>query len=230
MKGILLLQPVPQPDGRLVVVYRYKDGSGRNDAGHAEFLDRQEAKQETAETAAARAVNRTTGKSEVRSETSSTLLFSAPDHARLETERSTRIEDGTVEWEVFPRSNEYVRMPQAKDQGPRLLSYGLLDGARGEAKIPAHQSWKAPVARWCRPTRGAAYIGSCGSTMRPTWCARTCSTNRALADPNDAVAGRYYVNGWPTTVLIDREGKVAYYSEGMEPEKLRDALLRLGIW
>ncbi len=45
----------------------------------------------------------------------------------------------------------------------------------------------------------------------------------------DAAAALYHVNSWPTTVLIDRDGNVAYYGPG-EPEKMRDVLRKLGIW
>jgi thiol-disulfide isomerase/thioredoxin len=51
----------------------------------------------------------------------------------------------------------------------------------------------------------------------------------SLVDQSDIVSASYRVNSWPTTVLIDRQGNVAYYGEG-EPQKLRDTLRTLGIW
>jgi len=377
------MELVPQPDGRLVAVYRseYHDQSGRTDPGHAEFYARQEARQDSADTLAARALlksvaekyrslktarfestqtlNRSTGKSEIRTETATSLFFSAPDRARQETPRSIRIEDGTRDWEVFPGSNEYTRMPQAKDLGPRFLPYVLLDTVRGtpvisgreqldgaacttvrielgrgarqelwiddathlvrkeifndaairrqtvytvartdEALDPAlftydpaktnatdrrQSAREAPVSlvgqsapeftlrdleerdvrladlrgkvvlldfwgTWCGycrealPTvellhraaqsKGLAVFGvdSEAPALAREYVAKYKYTFRTLADPNDAVAARYHVNGWPTTVLIDRDGKIAFYDEGSEPEKLRDALLKLGVW
>jgi peroxiredoxin len=52
----------------------------------------------------------------------------------------------------------------------------------------------------------------------------------SLSDPDGAIAARYHVTGWPTTVLVDREGNVAYYQEGTESESLRDALIKLRAW
>jgi len=52
----------------------------------------------------------------------------------------------------------------------------------------------------------------------------------SLVDEHGVAAALYHVNSWPTTVLIDGQGKVAYYGEGLEPEKLRDALRKLGLW
>ncbi|MDR3699320.1 MAG: redoxin domain-containing protein [Candidatus Sulfopaludibacter sp.] len=377
------MELVPQPDGRLVVVYRseYHDESGRTDAGQAEFYARQEEKPDSADTLAARAllksvaekyralktarfestqtVHRSTGKSEIRSETSTTLFFSAPDHARVETPRSTRIEDGTVDWELFPSSNEYTRIPQAKGLSSRFLPYVLLDTVRGTPVISGHEQldgvncttvridlgrgirqelWiddatrlvrketfndastrrqtvytvartdekldpalftydpartnatdrrqsarEAPVSLVGRPAPEFALRDLEDREVRlgdlrgkvvlldfwGTWCgycrealpavellhraaeskglvvfgvdseapalareyvAKYKYTFRTLADPNDALAARYHVNGWPTTVLIDREGNVAFYDEGGEQEKLRDALLKLGVW
>jgi peroxiredoxin len=55
-------------------------------------------------------------------------------------------------------------------------------------------------------------------------------TLRTLVDRKDQAVSLYHVNGWPTTVLIDRDGKIAFYGEGFEPEKLRDALQGVGVW
>ncbi|SPE40253.1 Redoxin domain protein (fragment) [Candidatus Sulfopaludibacter sp. SbA3] len=55
-------------------------------------------------------------------------------------------------------------------------------------------------------------------------------TFRTLLDAKESVVNQFHIAGWPTTILIDREGKVAFYSEGYEAEKLRDALRDLGAW
>jgi thiol-disulfide isomerase/thioredoxin len=392
--AIRRMQLVAQPDGRMVLVYRseYQDGSGRTDQGHAEFFLRQEAKQDSPDTAAAKAllkaaaetyralrtarfesietVNRLTGKSEIRQQTTKLVLFSAPNHARVETrssrEESIAIDDGASHWEIFPKANEYTRIPQAKDVAARMLPYSLLDAARGTPRVSGNERFEgaactivqmdlergvkrelwiddathlvrkdlynAPptpvtgvaenrqiiysVARpeeksdaalftydpaatnardrqQLRQQASASLIGSPapelglrdlnGAEVRiadlhgkvvlldfwGTWCgycrealpsiellhraaqskglavlgidaesaelardylAKYGYTFPSLVDSAGAVADRYRVNGWPTTVLIDRAGNVAYYAEGMAPEKLRDALLRLGIW
>jgi cytochrome c biogenesis protein CcmG/thiol:disulfide interchange protein DsbE len=51
-----------------------------------------------------------------------------------------------------------------------------------------------------------------------------------LVDRKDQAVNLFHLNGWPTTVLIDREGKIAFYDEGFESEKLRDALRGVGVW
>ena len=55
-------------------------------------------------------------------------------------------------------------------------------------------------------------------------------TMPSLANPRDETVNRYHVQARPTTVLINREGKVSYYEVGHEPEKLRDAIRALGLW
>jgi thiol-disulfide isomerase/thioredoxin len=52
----------------------------------------------------------------------------------------------------------------------------------------------------------------------------------SLVDPNDRVVNMFHLGGWPTTILIDREGKIVFYEVGFESEKLRDALRSAGIW
>ena len=52
----------------------------------------------------------------------------------------------------------------------------------------------------------------------------------SLVDRKEEAVKLYHVESWPTTVLIDREGKVAFYASGAEPEKLRDAIRALGVW
>ena len=55
-------------------------------------------------------------------------------------------------------------------------------------------------------------------------------TMSSLVDTKEEAVNQYHVQAWPTTVLIDHEGKVAYYEAGHEPEKLRDAIRALGVW
>jgi cytochrome c biogenesis protein CcmG, thiol:disulfide interchange protein DsbE len=68
------------------------------------------------------------------------------------------------------------------------------------------------------PEIARTYLGKNGYTLR------------SLVDKQDEAVNLYRLEGWPTTVLIDREGKVAYYGSGFEPEKLRDAIRALGVW
>ena len=51
-----------------------------------------------------------------------------------------------------------------------------------------------------------------------------------LVDSEDQAVNLYHLNGWPATVLIDRDGNVAFYAEGFESEQLRDALRAVGVW
>lgn len=295
------------------------------------------------------------------------MLFSAPDRLRVETrgsgEESITVADGTTEWQVFPQSNGYVRVPQAKDILSHLLNYPLLDKSRGTPKILAHQQFEgadctvveidlgrgvtpklwiddathlvrkdlydepaaasngakrkrltvytvirtgeksdpalfvydpaktlaknrrqltreAPVSLLGKPApeftlrdlggRKVSLVDLRGKVVLldfwGTWCgycrealpsvellyraeqnkglmvfgidteapelARDYLTKygytfRSLSDPDNMVAVNYHVTSWPTTVLVDREGNVAYEEEGMEPEKLRDALIKL---
>jgi len=55
-------------------------------------------------------------------------------------------------------------------------------------------------------------------------------TMASLVDTRNEAVSRYRVESWPTTILIDREGRIAYYQSGHEPEKLRDAMRALGVW
>jgi peroxiredoxin len=388
------MQLVPQPDRRLLLVYRfeYHDASGRRDLGHAEFFTRSQTKPEAADSAAARTllnsvaaayrslaearfestetVNRLTGKVETRTETSRILLFTAPDHLRVETrgsaEESIIVADGTTEWQIFPQSNEYTRVPQPSHVLSTVLSYPLLDRSRGTPRILAHQQFEgtgctvvqidlgkgitrklwidatthlvradsydelpaasngaarksmtvytmlqssekpdpalfaydpaktqaqnrrqlsreAPVSLRGKPApeftlrdingrkvsladaRGkvvlldfwGAWCGYCREALPSVdllyrnqhdkgltvfgidaeapelakeYLMKYGYTFPSLSDPYGAVAARYHVTGWPTTVLIDREGNVAYYQEGTESEKLHDALIELRAW
>jgi peroxiredoxin len=52
----------------------------------------------------------------------------------------------------------------------------------------------------------------------------------SLVDRKEEAVQLYHLQGWPTTVLIDREGKVVYYGSGDEPQKLRDAIRAVGVW
>jgi thiol-disulfide isomerase/thioredoxin/outer membrane lipoprotein-sorting protein len=51
-----------------------------------------------------------------------------------------------------------------------------------------------------------------------------------LVDSKDTAVNLFHLDGWPTTVLIDSEGRIAFYEVGFEPEKVRDALRTVGIW
>jgi tetratricopeptide (TPR) repeat protein/peroxiredoxin len=51
-----------------------------------------------------------------------------------------------------------------------------------------------------------------------------------LVDAKGSVAKLFHVEALPTTILIDRDGKVAYHGVGYDAEKLRDALRGLGVW
>lgn len=51
-----------------------------------------------------------------------------------------------------------------------------------------------------------------------------------LSDRKEEAVNSYHLDGWPTTVLIDRDGKVVYCESGYEPQKLRDALRAIGLW
>ncbi len=52
----------------------------------------------------------------------------------------------------------------------------------------------------------------------------------SLVDANGEAVRRFRVEGWPTTVLIDRDGKVVFYASGAGPEQLRDAIRSAGVW
>lgn len=68
------------------------------------------------------------------------------------------------------------------------------------------------------PEIARAYLQKYGYTMP------------SLVDAASAAARAFFVNAWPTTVLIDREGKVAFYESGAEAEALRDAIRAAGAW
>uniref|UniRef100_Q01T82 Redoxin domain protein n=1 Tax=Solibacter usitatus (strain Ellin6076) TaxID=234267 RepID=Q01T82_SOLUE len=55
-------------------------------------------------------------------------------------------------------------------------------------------------------------------------------TFTTLIDAKGNAVDLFHVAAWPTTVVIDREGKVAYYNAGHDPEKLRDVLRKLEVW
>jgi peroxiredoxin len=52
----------------------------------------------------------------------------------------------------------------------------------------------------------------------------------SLVDRKDEAVNGYHVIGWPTTVLINRDGKIVYYAQDFTPEKLHDALQSIGVW
>jgi len=68
------------------------------------------------------------------------------------------------------------------------------------------------------PEIARAYLQKFGYTMP------------SLVDSASAAARAFFVNSWPTTVLIDREGKVTFYESGAEAEALRDAIRAAGAW
>ncbi len=163
--SMVRMQLVPLPDGRLLMAYRseYRDGSDRTDKGTAEFFSREGAKVEGPETVKARELlhqvaegyrnlpaaqfeyldvrNRTTEKTETRSEVRSTLLFSPPNRWRREFEvgGEPRIEiaDGQTSWTVYPASNQYQKVPQAPKGRP--FSFHLVDQERGTPEILRHE-------------------------------------------------------------------------------------------
>jgi peroxiredoxin len=51
-----------------------------------------------------------------------------------------------------------------------------------------------------------------------------------LIDAKESVTKQFHVEGFPTTIVIDGEGKVAYLGLGHDAEKLRNVLRRLGVW
>jgi thiol-disulfide isomerase/thioredoxin/outer membrane lipoprotein-sorting protein len=55
-------------------------------------------------------------------------------------------------------------------------------------------------------------------------------TMPTLVDSKDTAVNLFHLDGWPTTVLIDSEGKIAFYEVGFDAEKLRDALRKVGVW
>ena len=52
----------------------------------------------------------------------------------------------------------------------------------------------------------------------------------SLIDPDNRVARLYQVRGWPTTVLIDADGRVVFHETGFSAEAVRDALRKAGMW
>ncbi len=391
------VQLVEQPDGRLLVVYRseYHDGSGRKDPGHAEFFTRQNAQQDSPETAEARAllqqvaekyrnlpasrlestetIDRIGMHSETRKVTHSTILLSPPNKLRMENsgsgEPSVIIEDGRFQWRVYPKTNEYTKLPQPKQylSNSPLFTYSLLDKSRGDPRIigrheqlegsdctvvsivdlqrrvkqelwidnathvirketfenpssssdasiksetvytvirlgepgkpemfaydPAATQAKnrtelaadAPESMQGTPAPDFSLPDLSGRVVRlsslrgkvvlldfwGTWCGycrealptiellhrslkdkgllvfgvdseapevateylqKFGFTLPSLVDSKDEAVAHYHVQSWPTTVLIDRKGKIVLYDTEENSQKLRDALLTLKIW
>ncbi|HUB77726.1 MAG TPA: TlpA disulfide reductase family protein [Bryobacteraceae bacterium] len=160
------LQLIPLPDGRLLMAHttEYRDGSGRTDKGYAEFFAREDAKVEGPETAKARELlhqvaetyrnlpaarfesteirQRSSEKTETRSETRATLLFSPPNRWRRETSRTggearVEIADGHTSWTVYPQANQYQSVPQGPAARP--FAYHLLDRGRSTPEILRHE-------------------------------------------------------------------------------------------
>jgi cytochrome c biogenesis protein CcmG/thiol:disulfide interchange protein DsbE len=163
------MQLVPVPDGRMIVGVEseYQDGSGRKDPGHAEFFARRDVAPDSPETAAARALlhqtaetyrnlpasyfeavsteTRATSGSEVRLVVQSKILSAPPDKVRVESEGAGEpvisIADGTSEWRVYPKTNEYGANPQAKGPLPigPLSGFTRIDNARDEPRITGRE-------------------------------------------------------------------------------------------
>jgi thiol-disulfide isomerase/thioredoxin/outer membrane lipoprotein-sorting protein len=160
------MQFIPQPDGRLMLASRtesdrYKPTSPIKTS--VEFFNRQTRHMDSPEEEAARTLAALTSEtyrnlksakfvSAVRTTTTSataewrtsrtvTVLYSAPNHMRIDTlgdtEESSRIDDGKTEWLVFPKSNEYRSNPQSVGLSDRLR-YTNLDQLRGTPHITGH--------------------------------------------------------------------------------------------
>jgi thiol-disulfide isomerase/thioredoxin len=162
------MQLIPLPDGRLLMAYRpeYRDGSRREEKGFAEFFSREVSKAEGPEAAKARELlhqvaetyrnlpaarfesveihQRTSDKTETRSEARSTLLFSPPNRWRREWEQSgePRIEvaDGHTRWTVYPQSNQYQSVPLGPAQRP--FDFHLLDKGRTTPEIVRYERFE----------------------------------------------------------------------------------------
>jgi len=52
----------------------------------------------------------------------------------------------------------------------------------------------------------------------------------SLYDPKKQVHNEFKVGAFPTSVLVDKEGKIAWFKVGGSDEELRDALRGQGIW
>jgi hypothetical protein len=51
-----------------------------------------------------------------------------------------------------------------------------------------------------------------------------------LVHSDETATRAFRVAAWPTTVLINREGRIAFYAVGAEPEKLSQAIRAAGAW
>ncbi len=137
----------------------YRDSSGRNDKGSAEFFSRENSKVEGPDSVKARELlhqvaetyrnlpaarfesteirQRTTEKTETRSEVRSTLFFSPPNRWRRESapggEPRVDIADGRTNWTIYPQSNQYQSVPQAPAARP--FQFHLLDQGRSVPEI-----------------------------------------------------------------------------------------------
>jgi thiol-disulfide isomerase/thioredoxin len=55
-------------------------------------------------------------------------------------------------------------------------------------------------------------------------------TMPSLVDTDEVATRAFKVAAWPTTVLIDRDGKVVFYAAGAEPGTLTQAIRAAGAW
>ena len=160
------MQFIPQPDGRLMLASRTESDRykpARPIKTSVEFFNRQVAHIDSPPEAAARTLaaltsdiyrklktakfvstvttTTTSATTEWRTSETMTVLYAAPNHMRIDTlgdaEESTRIDDGKIEWLVFPKSNEYRKSPQGTVLSDSLR-YTNLDQLRGTPRITGH--------------------------------------------------------------------------------------------
>ena len=83
---------------------------------------------------------RSTGRSEVRSQSRHKIWTAPPNKLRTEVsgrEALVTIADGQSEWRIYPETNDYLLQPQAKNAPTNspFYQFALLDGVRGDPRI-----------------------------------------------------------------------------------------------